>query len=67
MRVVPVVELSSEQRATLEARTRARRASARSVERARIILLAADGCQNREIARRLQTTPPRSPAGGRGS
>lgn len=57
MRVAPVVELSLEQRATLDARARARRGSARSVERARIILLAAKGWQNQEIAARLQITP----------
>lgn len=57
MRVAPVVELSLEQRATLEARARARRAPARSVERARIILLAAEGWQNVEIAARLRMTP----------
>jgi transposase len=49
--------LSLEQRATLEARARARRAPARSVERARIILLAAAGWQNVEIAARLRMTP----------
>jgi len=57
MRVAPTIELSSEQRAALEARTRARRASARSVERAWIILLAAESRQNLEIAERLQITP----------
>jgi hypothetical protein len=57
MRVAPVVELTLEQCATLEARARARRAPARSVERARIILLAAEGWQNVEIAARLRMTP----------
>jgi transposase len=57
MRVAPPVELNAEQRGVLDARARARRASARSVERARIVLMAADGLQNREIARQLLVTP----------
>lgn len=57
MRVAPPIVLSPEQRLTLEARARARRAPARSVERARIVLMAADGLQNREIAADLQVTP----------
>ena len=57
MRIAPPVMLSAEQRTLLEARARARRAPARSVERARILLMAAAGLQNREIAARLQITP----------
>ncbi len=57
MRVAPPVVLSPEQRAVLEAQARARRASARSVERARIVLLAAAGLQNRDIAAQLQIMP----------
>ena len=43
MRVARPVELSAEQQETLESRARARSAAARSVERARIVLLAATG------------------------
>jgi FixJ family two-component response regulator len=57
MRVAPLVALSDEQREVLEARGRARRASARSVERAQIVLLAAAGWQNREIAAQMRVTP----------
>jgi transposase len=57
MRVAPPVVLSPDDRRILEARTRARRAPARSVERARILLLAADGWQNQDIATHLQLTP----------
>ena len=57
MRVAPPVVLSPEQRLVLEAQARARRASARSVERARIVLLAASGLQNQDIAAQLQIMP----------
>jgi len=57
MRVAPPVVLSPEQRLALEAQARARRASARSVERARIVLLAAAGLQNQDIAAQLQIMP----------
>lgn len=57
MRVAPPVVLSADQRQMLEAQARARRASARSVERARIVLLAATGLQNRAIAAQLRITP----------
>jgi transposase len=57
MRVAPPVDLSPEQRVTLEAHARARRAAARCVERARIVLLCADGLQNQAIAAQLQITP----------
>jgi len=57
MRVAPPVVLSPEQRLVLEAQARARRASARSVERARIVLLAAAGLQNQDIAAQLQIMP----------
>ncbi|MEO7274238.1 MAG: IS630 family transposase [Vicinamibacterales bacterium] len=57
MRVATPVVLSPDDRRILEARTRARRAPARSVERARIILLAAQGWQNQAVAAHLQITP----------
>lgn len=50
MRVAPAVVLSVEQREKLERLSRGRRVAARVVERAKIVLLAADGKQNREIA-----------------
>jgi transposase len=50
MRVAPPVVLSAEQREELERLSRGRRVAARLVERAKIILLAAEGKQNREIA-----------------
>lgn len=55
-RARPVV-LGVEERAVLEGRARARRASARSVQRARIVLMAADGLQDLAIASQLRTTP----------
>lgn len=60
MRIAPAVVLSSEDRRALEAAVRARRASARSVERARIILLAADGWQDQMIALHLEVTPAKA-------
>jgi transposase len=53
MRVAPAVKLSSEQREVLQQRSRARSLPARVVERARIVLLAAEGKQNKEIAEQL--------------
>lgn len=57
MRKAPSIVLSPEQRVALEAQARARRASARSVERARIVVMAAAGLQNQDIAAQLQITP----------
>lgn len=57
MRVARPIVLSPEQRVALDAQARARRAPARNVERARIVLLAAAGRQNQEIAAQLQITP----------
>ena len=57
MRVASPVVLSPAQRVILEAQARARRASARSVERARVVLLAAAGLQNQDIAAQLQIMP----------
>ena len=50
MRVAPAISLSVEHRKTLESWSRGRRTPARLVQRARIILLAADGSENIEIA-----------------
>ena len=57
MRVARPVVLSSEQREVLESRARARSAAARSVERARIVLLAAAGLQDKRIADKLGIMP----------
>ena len=48
-----VIDLSDEQRLELEHRTRSQTLDARSVRRARIVLLAAAGVANHEIARQL--------------
>lgn len=56
MRVARPVVLSAEWQAILESRARARSAPARSVERARIVLLAAAGWQDRQIAAKLKIT-----------
>lgn len=49
------IELSGEERGILEERTRRQTASQREVFRARIVLLAAEGWRNDEIAERLST------------
>ena len=56
MRVARPVVLSAEWQEILESRARARSAPARSVERARIVLLAAAGWQDRQIAAKLKIT-----------
>jgi len=53
MRVAHPVNLAPEERHTLEQQARARSLSARQVERARIVLLAADGWQDKQIAAKL--------------
>ena len=53
MRVAPPVELSAEQRTALEAWANGRKTEVRIAERARVILLAATGKQNLEIAETL--------------
>jgi len=53
VRVAPVVELSEEQRVELTRLARSRRTSVRLSQRARIVLLAAQGLQNKEIAEQL--------------
>jgi transposase len=60
MRVARPVVLSTEQRGMLEARARARSAAARSVERARIVLLAAAGMENKQIAAKLRIMPEKA-------
>jgi transposase len=50
MRVAPPVVLTNEERRTLEQWARSRSLSVRQVQRAQIVLLAADGKQDLEIA-----------------
>src|ERR1019366_7498496 len=60
IRVARPVVLTTEQRDMLESRARARSASARSVERARIVLLAARGMQDKQIAAKLRIMPEKA-------
>lgn len=53
MRVAPKIELSDEERGELERRVRSRCTSVRLMQRARIVLLAAGGMRNKEIADHL--------------
>jgi hypothetical protein len=49
------IELSEEERVVLERRARAEKLPFQDVQRARIVLYAADGLHDREIAARLDT------------
>ena len=60
MRVGRPVILNPEQRKALEQHSRARSLPARLVERARIVLRAADGLQDRQIADELNITPEKA-------
>jgi len=60
MRVARRVVLKPDQKEALESRSRARSASARSVERARIVLLASEGLQDQQIAAKLKITPEKA-------
>ncbi len=57
MRIAPAVLLGEEDRHKLQSLARARRQPARAVQRAQIVLLAAEGKQDLEIAEQLSTTP----------
>src|SRR6266702_4679687 len=57
MRIAPAITLSADQRAALEQRARSRSLPARVVERARIVLLAAEGRQDKEVAAAMKITP----------
>ena len=57
MRIAPVIELSEEQWVTLRKWARSRNTEVRLVQRAKIVVLAADGLLNKEIARQLGTDP----------
>jgi len=56
MRVAPAIELTPDQQSILEAQARSRSLPARVVERSRIVLLAAAGEPDKDIARALQLT-----------
>jgi transposase len=56
MRVAPGIALLEEERRQLERLSRGRSVAARVVERAKIILLAAEGQTNQEIAKALKTS-----------
>jgi transposase len=60
MRTAAPIELSSEQRAALERLARQRSVSARLVERARIVLRAANGEQNKQIAMQMGIMPEKA-------
>jgi transposase len=53
MRVAPEIVLTTEERAELTKLVRSRLTSVRQAQRARIVLLAADGMQNKDIAQKL--------------
>src|ERR1700736_3397468 len=57
MRIAPAITLSSEQRTVLEAQARSRSLPARVAERARIVLFAVCGQQDKKIAASLSVTP----------
>ena len=57
MRIAPAITLSPEQRAALQQRARSRSLRARVVERAQVVLLAAEGQQDKHIAARMKITP----------
>ena len=57
MRIAPAVILNEDERRKLQCLARGRSLPARLVERAQIVLLAAQGKQNLEIAQQLSTAP----------
>ena len=57
-RRAPVIELTSEERSTLETMSRSPSAAQRDVLRARIVLLAAEGQRNQQIQQRLEVSKP---------
>ena len=57
MRVAQPIVLKEEVRRKLEQQSRGRSRAARVVMRSRIILLANDGLQNKQIAEKLQIAP----------
>src|ERR1017187_10512681 len=57
MRIAPAIRLSPEQRTVLESQARSRSLPVRVVERSRMVLLAASGQQDKEIAANMAITP----------
>ena len=57
MRVAPAIDLRPEQKTELQKLVRRRTTPARVAERCRIILLAAEGLQDKQIAERLSVAP----------
>jgi transposase len=57
MRVAPTIQLSSAARLELEKMSRRRTTAVRLAQRSRIVLLAAEGMQNNEIAERMGVAP----------
>src|SRR5437899_12014130 len=53
LRVAPTIELTDEDEANLTKLVRSKRSSVRLAQRARIVLLAAQGLQNKDIAEQL--------------
>src|SRR5450631_4022414 len=53
LRVAPAIELTDEQKIELTRLARSKRSSVRLAQRAQIVLLAAQGLQNKEIAEQL--------------
>jgi len=53
VRVAPAIELTHEQEGELTKLARSKRTSVRLAQRARIVLLAAQGLQNKDIAQQL--------------
>jgi transposase len=60
MRVARPVALTEEERGTLESWARGRSLAARWVERAKVVLMAADGARDKEIAAKLKITPEKA-------
>src|SRR5262250_106072 len=57
MRIAPAIKLTPDQQSLLESQARSRSLPARLVERSHIVLLAARGKQDKEIAHTLHMTP----------
>jgi DNA-binding NarL/FixJ family response regulator len=57
MRVASAIAFSDEARLRLEKLARGRSTPVRIVQRSRIVLLAGDGLQNKQIAERMEVTP----------
>ena len=57
MRIAPAIKLTPDQQSLLESQARSRSLPARLVERSHIVLLAAGGKQDKEIAHTLRMTP----------